>query len=194
VFGGSLMKKIIYSLPIIIVGIIIFLILKRADLFGVPITYKNVTHHGIALDVPDNYTESYNTSDGERIYYNKAKSLQIAIEASEGVDITIDEYIDYVRQMLMTGSYKAGNRTVSYKNNNISDILILDYIIDSKEKGKLTYKYNYIEKEGKRSITEKLFFIIKDNKITQVRIAFETDKKERLQEIIDHVAESISLK
>lgn len=190
------MKKIISFLPIIIVGIIIFLILKRADLFDVPITYKNVTHHGITLDVPDNFTESYNTSNGDRMYYNKSKSLEITIEASDPVDITIKEYIDLMRQVLLTGSANTGYATVSLKSDKLSSMLILDdgiEIIDGNQKGRLFMKYNQKVNEGTRSITEMLYFMKKNDKIIQVNIVFETDKKEDLQDIIDHVSESIRL-
>lgn len=190
------MKKLLYVILLAILGLMAFAVMKYKSEEVTEVKYKTVTRNGATFDVPENYVETYQTSNGRYSYSNKSGTFSMAIEASVAGDTTIDQYFSYVKQLLSKGYVDLDYGTYRGQLSNISNSYISedDVIkINGINMGYLVVDYDQKVKDKTYHVTEKLYCIIEDNRIIQFSFVSETDKEEKYQAIVDHVVQSISI-
>lgn len=191
---GFTMRKLIYFILFVIVGYMIFNIFNGEK--DTKVIYKTITQNGATFDVPEDYVESYNAYFGRYSYGNNTDTFSIAVQKKEAENLTINQYLSYVKQLLTKGSVKIGRHTIINKDSSMSNCSVSgDKVeaINGINMGKLVVVYDSKVKDETYHITENIYFTIVDNQIIEFSLSTKTGEEEKYQAMIDHVVKSIKI-
>lgn len=194
---GIIMKKLLYSILSIIIGVALFLVYLRMDDGKDSVTFKTETKHGITFDIPEGYKESYSTLDSTYIYESKKDPFRVTVSSTLlGYEVTMEEYLAMFYELLTTGSTSNEYGTYSRSSNAYSNLMVLSNDVENIngiDMGKLAISYSSEQKGKKYYLKENMYIIMHNNQLILVNFTFERKNEDKHRETIDHIVNSIKL-
>ena len=181
------MKKVIFILLLISLGVGVYIYKANAD-----VAYDTVSKHGITLEVPNYLKEEKEKDTNEYFYINKSKSFAMAINSFSNDGLSIEEYIDTADRII---AYDAINWK-SLFGSSISDIDVKQTGIEVINGIEMGYMVLTCSKyQGKNKITLKLmnYVINLEDEMVGVVLGHEIKDRQKYQEVIDHILNSITI-
>lgn len=182
------MKKVIFILLLISLGVGVYIYKTNAD-----VTYDTVTKSNITIDIPKNFKE-IKLAEYDHSYINKSGTFGIYISSDPSEAVSLAESMKVLDKLFAAGLDSLMGTVYRKHGDVMSDVDVKECglkVINGIEMGCVTATYN--NKKKNVMIKESIYFIIVEDQLVQIDISYELKSREKYQEIVDHVVNSITI-